>query len=110
MLTTIMKETQRWKTKSPLPALLATAPALNDGSLGCGEKRDMPPHSSGTSGQLTAPEKEISLEREENTSDLYEDTEQIFNFLRDVENGSEQGRVTNQNQTEIFVEIKRVSL
>ena len=99
----------KMENKSPLSARLATAPALNDGSLGCGEKSDMPPHGSGTSGQLTAPEKELSLEREENTSDLDEDTEQIFNFLRDVENGSEQGRVTNQNQTEIFAEIKKHS-
>ena len=83
------------KNKSPIPALLATALTLYDGSLGCGEKSDMPPHGSGTSaGQLTAPEKEISLEREKNTSDLDEDTEQIFTFLRELENGSEQGRVT----------------
>ena len=60
------------ENKSPLPArLAATAPALNDGSSGCSEKGDMPPHGSGTSGQLTAP-------------DL-------------LENGPEQGRVTNQN-------------
>ena len=60
------------ENKNPLPArLAATAPALNDGSSGCGEKGDMPPHGSGTSGQLTAP-------------DL-------------LKNGPEQGRVTNQN-------------
>ena len=99
------------KNKSPLPALLATAPTLHDGSLGCGEKSDMPPHGSGTSaGQLTAPEKEISLEREKNTSDLGEDTEQIFTFLRELENGSEQGRVTNQKQNEIFVEKRIASI
>ena len=28
----------KMENKSPLPALLATAPALNDSSLGCGEK------------------------------------------------------------------------
>ncbi|CAH3041712.1 unnamed protein product [Porites lobata] len=45
------------ENKSPLPArLAATAPALNDVSSGCGEKGDMPPHGSGTSGQLTAPD------------------------------------------------------
>ena len=95
----------KMENKSPLPALLATAPALNDGSLGCGEKSDMPPHGSGTSaGQLTAPE------REENTSDLDEDTEQIFSFLRELENGSEQGRVTNQKQNKIFVEKRIASI
>ena len=59
--------------KSPLPARLApaTTPALNDGSSGCGEKGDMPPHGSSTSGYLTAPDV--------------------------LENGPEQGRVTNQN-------------
>ena len=99
------------KNKSPIPALLATALTLYDGSLGCGEKSDMPPHGSGTSaGQLTAPEKEISLEREKNTSDLDEDTEQIFTFLRELENGSEQGRVTNQKQNEIFVEKRIASI
>ena len=69
----------------------------------------MPPHGSGTSaGQLTAPEKEISLEREKNTSHLDEDTEQIFTFLRELENGSEQARVTNQN--EIFEEKRIASI
>ena len=62
------------ENKSPLPArLAATAPALNDGSSGCGEKGDMPPCGSGTSGQLTAPDV--------------------------LENGPEQGRVTNQKHT-----------
>ena len=71
----------------------------------------MPPHGSGTSaGQLTAPEKEISLEREKNTSDLDEDAEQIFTFLRELENGSEQARVTNQKQNEIFVEKRIASI
>ena len=95
----------KMENKSPLPALLATAPALNDGSLGCGAKSDMPRHGSGTSaGQLTAPE------REENTSDLDEDTEQIFSFLMELENGSEQGRVTIQKQNEIFVEKRIASI
>ena len=65
------------ENKSPLPArLAATAPALNDVSSGCGEKGDMPPHGSGTSGQLTAPDV--------------------------LENDPEQGRVTNQrNQSNL---------
>ena len=68
------------ENKSPLPArLAATAPALNDGSSGSGEKGDMPPH--GTSGQLTAPDV--------------------------LENGPEQGRVTKQKQYKLFVE-KRI--
>ena len=67
------------ENKSPLPArLAATAPALNDGSSGCGEKGDMPPHGSSTSGELTAPDV--------------------------LENGPEQGRVINQKQYKIFVE------
>ena len=66
------------ENKSPLPARLATAPTPNDGSSGCGEKGDMPPHGSGTSGQLTAP-------------DVLED-------------GPEQGRVKKQKQYKIFVE------
>ena len=71
----------------------------------------MPPYGSGTStGQLIAPEKEISLEREKNTSDLDEDTEQIFTFLRELENGSEQARLTNQKQNEIFVEKRIASI
>ena len=73
------------ENKSPLPArLAATAPALNDVSSGCGEKGDMPPHGSGTSGQLTAPDV--------------------------LENGPEQGRVTNQRQHKIFVEKRIASL
>ena len=67
------------ENKSPLPAwLAATAPALNDGSSGCGEKGDMPPHGSSTSGYLTAPDV--------------------------LENDPEQGRVTNQRKHKIFVE------
>ena len=67
------------ENKSPLPArLAATAPALNDGSSGCDEKGDMPPHGSGTSGYLTAPDV--------------------------LENDPEQGRVTNQRKYKIFVE------
>ena len=73
------------ENKSPLPArLAATAPALNDVSSGCGEKGDMPPRGSGTSGQLTAPDV--------------------------LENGPEQGRVTNQKQYKIFVEKRITSL
>ena len=73
------------ENKSPLPArLAATAPALNDGSSGCSEKGDMPPRGSGTSGQLTAPDV--------------------------LENGPEQGRVTNQKQYKIFVEKRIASL
>ena len=79
MVTTILKEQQRWKSKRPLLPLLDTALTLNDDSSGCAKNVDKPRYGSETSYQLTAPKTEIPGERKENTSaDLDKDRENIF--------------------------------
>ena len=81
-----------------------------DGSSGCGENVDKH-YGSGTSGPLTAPERDMSAgERKENTSaDSHDDKEMISSFFKKLlENGPKKGTKTKQGQFEIFVVIEKL--